>query len=128
MQPRYFREFNELLHMAPGEHISPIRVFKDINSEFLAFPTIYSGKTRPDKKDKIIRFHYSSLCRWELKNVDRRCFPNIFFKMNIFFSIKKLQIKQTQDIVSLAITKMQIKREKYSVAKILNSILIQSYV
>lgn len=101
MQPIDFREFNEVLNVAPGEHSSPISVFKDINSEFLAFPTIYCDKTRPDNKDIIIPLHYSTLCKWELRSVDRRCatsIPNIFFKMK-----KKLQIKQIQDKVFLAV-------------------------
>lgn len=71
MQPIDFREFNEVLNVAPGEHSSPISVFKDINSEFLVFPTIYCGKTRLDNKDRIIPLHYSTLCKWELRNVDR---------------------------------------------------------
>lgn len=107
------------------EDSSPISVFKDINSEFLAFPTIYCGKTRPDNKDRVIPLHYSTLCKWELRNVDRRCatyIPNIFFKM------KKLQIKQIQDKVSLAVRKCKLKGKKYSVAQILDSTTADSIV
>lgn len=125
MQPVDFREFNEVLNVAPGEHNSPISVFKDINSEFLAFPTIYCGQARPDNKDRKIPLHYSTLCKWELRNVDRRCatcVPNIFFKM------KKLQIKQIQDKVSLAVRKCKLKGKKFTVAQILDSCTADSII
>lgn len=52
MQPIDFREFNEVLNVAPDlENITVRYVFKDINSEFLAFPTTYCGKARPDNKE-----------------------------------------------------------------------------
>ena len=125
MQPVDFREFNEVLNVAPGEHSSPISLFKDVNSEFLAFPAIYCGQTRPDNKDRIIPLHYSTICKWELRNVDRRCATCV---PNIFFKLKKLQIKQIQDKVSLAVRKCKLKGKKYTVAQILDSCTADSIV
>lgn len=52
MQPLDFREFNEVLNVAPDLENTTVRyVFKDINSEFLAFSTTYCRKTRPDNKE-----------------------------------------------------------------------------
>lgn len=38
-----FREYNEILSLAPGENQTPLGLFQDCNSELLAFPTIYCG-------------------------------------------------------------------------------------
>ena len=56
----------------------------DKDSEFLSFPTIYCGKTRPDNKDRTTPVHYSTICKWELRSQDRRVAqsaPNIFYKL-----------------------------------------------
>ena len=34
----------------------------DKDSEVLAFPTIFCGKTRPDDKDRKISVRYSTVC------------------------------------------------------------------
>ena len=60
-------------------------------TEFLSFPTIYCGKTRPDNKDRTTPVHYSTICKWELINQDRRVAQSV---PNIFYKSKKLQIKQ----------------------------------
>lgn len=39
-----FREYNQILSLAPGENQTPLGLFRDYNSEFLAFPTIYCGQ------------------------------------------------------------------------------------
>lgn len=36
-----FREYNQILSLAPGENQTPLGLFQDYNSEFLAFPTTY---------------------------------------------------------------------------------------
>lgn len=38
-----FREFNQILSVAPGENNTPLSIFQDKYSEFLAFPAIYCG-------------------------------------------------------------------------------------
>lgn len=76
-----FREINQILSLAPGENQTPLRLFQDYNSEFLAFPTIYCGQVRPDNSNRSIPVHNSTICKWELRHVDRRtamCIPNIF--------------------------------------------------
>ena len=76
-----FREFNQVLSVAPGEKNSPIGLFQDIHSEALSFPSIFCGKSRVDNSERRNPLHYSDICKWELRSVDRRvalCVPNIF--------------------------------------------------
>ena len=97
-----FREFNQVLSVAPGEKNSPIGLFQDIHSEALSFPSIFCGKSRVDNSEGRNPLHYSDICKWELRSVDRRvalCVPNIFYKL------KRLQIKQIKDNVSLTVRK-----------------------
>jgi hypothetical protein len=101
LQSADVREFNQMLSLAPGEEHTPLCLFQDINSEYLAFPTICCGKTRPD--------HYSAISKWELRNVDRRVATNI---PNIFSKITRLQIKQIKDKVMLADRKCKTKGKK----------------
>lgn len=98
LQSADVREFNTILSLAPGEKNTPLYLFQDINLEYLAFPTIYCGKARPD--------HYSTISKWELRNVDHRVTTNI---PNIFSKITRLQIKQTKDKVMLADRKCKTK-------------------
>ena len=116
LQSLDFREFNQVLPVAPGEKNSPIGLFQDIHSEVLSFPTIFCGQARVENKQHLVQLYYSDVCKWELRNVDRRvalCMPNIFFKL------KRLQIKQIKDKVSLAIRKCKAKGTAYTAGEIL---------
>jgi len=67
--------------------------------------------------NRLVPLHYSTICKWELRNVDRRsavCIPNIFFK------IKKLQIKYVRDKVMLAVRKCKLNNKKYTAAQMLD--------
>ena len=57
MQSLDFREFNDVLCVAPGEKNSPLSIFQDKYSEFLAFPTIYCGQVRPENKSRSVPLH-----------------------------------------------------------------------
>ena len=116
LQAADFREFNQILCVAPCENNSPISLFQDYHSEALSFPSIYCGKVRPSNNERNVSLHYSDICKWELRNVDRRvalCVPNIFYKL------KRLQIKQIKDKVSLAIRKCKTNLSKFTVGDIL---------
>ena len=101
---------DRIITFAPGEGNTPLGIFIDKNPEFLSFPTIYCGKTRHDNKDRSVPVHYSTVCKWELRCQDRRvsqCVPNIFYKL------KKLQIKQIQRTASLGLRKCKTKSRRY---------------
>lgn len=125
MQSIDFRGFNQVLSVAPGECNSPLSVFQDKNAEFLAFPVIYCGEARADNNSRRVPVHYSSICKWELRNVDRRCAKCI---PNLFFKLKKLQLKQIQDKVMLAMRKCKLQGKKYTAAQILDSQTADSIV
>lgn len=125
MQSVDFREFNQVLSIAPGENFSPLSIFQDKNSEFLAFPTIYCGEARPDNKFRSVPLHYSTICKWELRNVDRRCAQCV---PNLFYKLKRIQIKQIQDKVMLAMRKCKLQGQKYTAAQILDSQTADSIV
>ena len=72
-----------VLSVAPGEGQRPISIFKDPNSEYLAFPTIFCGQTRVENSKRRVHVYYSDICKWELRCVDRRAalhIPNIFLQ------------------------------------------------
>lgn len=110
LQAMDFREYNQILSWAPGENQTPLGLFQDVYSEYLAFPTIYCGQARPDNSLRSIPVHYSNICEWELRNVDRRAAMSI---PNIFYKLKRLQIKQIRDKVTLAVRKCRTKGKKW---------------
>ena len=97
---------------APGEGQRPIGLYKDPDAEYLAFPTIYCGQRRQENKN----LHYSDICKYELRCVDRRASSNI---PNIFFKLKKLQVKQISEKVSLAFRRCKTKGKKYTAEQLL---------
>ena len=88
------------LTFAPGEGQIPVSTFKDENAEYLTFPTIFCGQKKPDNCDRVHEAHYSDICKYELRCVDRRVASNV---PNLFFKVKRLQIKQVCDKVTLAL-------------------------
>jgi hypothetical protein len=117
LHPLDFREFNKILSVAPAENNSPIGLFQDMHSEVLSFPSIYCGQPRVENSQRVVPLHYSTICKWELRNIDRRvaqCLPNIFYKL------KRLQIKQIKDKVTLAIRKCKTKGQVFTVGDILS--------
>jgi hypothetical protein len=72
---------NQALIVAPGEGMTPIRLFMDKHCEEASFPNIYCGALRQFGKG----ISFCDRARWELTNIDRRvahCIDNIFFKMS----------------------------------------------
>ena len=86
---------NMSISFAPGEGKRP--VFHDPLAEYLAFPTIYCGKTYPVKRDHPIQQRH--IFKYELQSVDTKVASNI---PNIIWKGKHKQIKQIKDKVSLA--------------------------
>jgi len=87
----------------------------DKDAEYLSFPTIFCGKRRDDNKDRTTPVHYSTICKWELRNRDRRVAESV---PNIFFKLKKLQIKQIQDSATLSLRKCKTKGKKYTAGEL----------
>ena len=76
LDSRYVDPTNTII-FSPGEGKKPI--FADAETEYLCFPTIFAGKTRP--KDREIDVTENEIFKYELRSVDTRVashIPNIF--------------------------------------------------
>ena len=65
------------LSFAPGEGQRPLNLFQDKDAEYLSFPTIYCGERMNTQLLEGNKIHYADLCKWELRNIDRRVANNI---------------------------------------------------
>ena len=106
-EPDMTENVENIITFAPGEGNKPFSIFMNKDSQFLSFPIIYCGKTRPDKAE----VHYSTMCKWELKRQDRRVAQSL---PNIFYKLKKLQIKQIQNSACISLRKCKTKGTKYT--------------
>lgn len=71
MQPADFRKFNRILTVVPAEN-TPLGTFQDFFSVFLSFPTFYCGQVKENNNSRLVPLHYSTICKWEFRNTDRR--------------------------------------------------------
>jgi hypothetical protein len=94
---------------APGEGQHPLSLYQDVDSEYLCFPTIFCGQRRLDNDDRLVPVHYSDIAKWELRCVDRRAAQSV---PNIFFKLKKIQMKQINDKVQLALRRCKTDGKK----------------
>ena len=92
------------LTFAPGEGQHLISVFHDPDAEYLSFPTIFCGQRRASDEERHTSVHYTEICKYELRSVDRRVASNI---PNMFFKLKKVQMKHVLDRVSLAMRRVK---------------------
>ena len=118
-------DIHDEITFAPGEGQIPISVFQDQDAEYLAFPTIFCGQCRPNNSDRHLPIHYSDICKYELRSVDRRVAKHI---PNMFFKLKKLQMKQVLNKVTLAVRQCKTKGKKFKVKNILDNVERQKLV
>ena len=102
------------LTYAPGEGCKPLSIFQDKDVEYLAFPTIFCGQRRKEKKYSV---PYSDICKYELRSVDRRVAKNI---PNMFFKLKKVQMKSVMAKRSLLMRRCKTKGLKIAVRQVLD--------
>ncbi len=109
--------YAEELTFAPGEGQTPLSVFHDPNCEFLAFVTIYCGLKTPENQERQRDVHYSDICKWELRSVDRRVAQHI---AKMFFMFKKLQMKAVIDKVNFCLRRHKSKGREITVSDMMN--------
>ena len=97
---------DRIISFAPGEGNKPLGIFLDKDSEYLSFPSIFCGKRRPDNNERKVPVTYSTVAKWELRSQDRRAAMSV---PNIFYKLKKLQIKQIQDSACISLGKCKTK-------------------
>jgi hypothetical protein len=111
VEPDVTQDYDHILSFAPGEGNKPLGLFVDNNSEYLSFPTIFCGEKRCDNKQRRVPVQYSTICKWELRSQDRRVAESV---PNIFYKLKKLQIKRIQDSAGISVRKCKTKGKKYT--------------
>lgn len=92
-------------------------MYSDPNAEYLSFPTIFCGQKRPDNKERDVEVHYSDIVKWELRAADRRVAQSV---PNIFFKLKKIQLKNINDKFHLALRRCKSDNKKWTAKDILN--------
>ena len=102
---------NRVISFAPGEGNKPLGIFMHKDSEYLSFPTIFCGKRRSENNQRKVPVSYGTVCKWELRCQDRRA---AMYVPDIFFKLKKMQIKQIQDSACISLRKCKKKRKKYT--------------
>ncbi|CAC5391861.1 unnamed protein product [Mytilus coruscus] len=105
------------LTFAPGEGQRPISLYSDPDAEYLSFPTIFCGQRRPDNKERSVSVHYTDIVKWELRSMDRRVAQSV---PNIFFKLKKIQLKNISDKVNLALRRCQSDGKQWTAKDVLN--------
>ena len=110
-EPDITQDGDRIISFAPGEGNRPLGIFMDKDSEYLSFPTIYCGKRQDDNSERLAPVHYSTMCKWELRSKDRRVAQSV---PNIFYKLKKLQIRQVQGSASLSLRKCKTKGKTFT--------------
>ena len=110
---------------APGEGQHPLSLYTDHDAESLSFPTIFCGQKRPGKKDRKVPVHYTDIAKWELRSQDRRAAQSV---PNIFFKLKKIQLKQISDKVQLAVRRYKTKGKKITAGEARNQSTLDKMV
>ena len=117
---------NHIYTFAPGEGQTPLSLYNDQDAEFLSFPTIYCGQRRPTCQERPVKgVHYSDIAKWELRSVDRRVANNV---PNMFFKLKRLQMKQVTDKVNLAMRRFKTKGKKITAGQLLDESVVSNLV
>ncbi|KAL9956871.1 hypothetical protein ACROYT_G038421 [Oculina patagonica] len=110
-EPEITENGDNIISFAPGEGNKPLGIFMDKDSEFLSFPTLFCGKRRVDHTKRKVPVSYSTVAKWELRCQDRRAAQSV---PNLFYKLKKLQIKQIQDTACISLRKCKTKGKKYT--------------
>ena len=110
-EPDVTENAQKILSFAPGEGNRPLGIFMNKDSEYLSFPTIFCAKRRPDNSERKVPVSYSTVAKWELRCQDRRAAQTV---PNIFYKLKKLQIKQIQDSAFISLRKCKTKGKRYT--------------
>ena len=72
-------ENKSMIKFFTGEGQHPLSLYHDEVAEYLCFPTIFCGQTRPSKEERTVPVRYSDIVNWELRRAAQSV-PNIFFK------------------------------------------------
>ena len=119
--PKYDTEYV----FAPGEGQKPLALYTDPDAEYLSFPSIFCGEKRPANKERSVPVQYSDIVKWELRSVDRRVAQSV---PNIFFKLKKIQLKNITDRANLALRRCKSEGKKWTAKDVLNPTTVNDLV
>ena len=119
--PKYDTEYV----FAPGEGQRPLALYSDPDAEYLSFPSIFCGERRPENKDRTVPVQYTDIVKWELRSMDRRVAQSV---PNIFFKLKKIQLKNISDRANLALRRCKSEGKKWTAKDILNPTTVNELV
>ncbi|XP_062602358.1 uncharacterized protein LOC134264070, partial [Saccostrea cucullata] len=119
------QDMNQIYTFAPGEGQRPLSLYQDQTAEYLSFPTIFCGKGRLQEDERQVRVSYADIAKWELRSVDRRAAQSV---PNLFFKLKKIQMKQVTDKCNLALRKCKTKGKSITANEIKNPEHVNSLV
>ncbi|XP_062567926.1 uncharacterized protein LOC134230168 [Saccostrea cucullata] len=119
------QDMNQIYTFAPGEGQRPLSLYQDQTAEYLSFPTIFCGKGRLQDDERQVRVSYADIAKWELRSVDRRAAQSV---PNLFFKLKKIQMKQVTDKCNLALRKCKTKGRSITANEIKNPEHVNSLV
>ena len=118
-------KFDTEYTFAPGEGQRPLSLYYDEDAEYLSFPTIFCGQRRVDNKERTVKIHYTDIVKWELRAMDRRVAQSV---PNIFFKLKKIQLKNISDKVHLALRRCKSDGKQWTAKDILNPSTVNQLV
>ncbi len=107
-EPDITQDGDRIISFAPGEGNRPLGIFIDKDSEFLSFPTIVANVNLITVKD-LCPFTIAQYVNGNYQN--RRVAQSV---PNIFYKLKKLQIRQIQGSASLSLRKCKTKGKTYT--------------
>ena len=107
-------EYSKAINIAPGEGNYPMSVFRDKHSEELAFPGIFCGEKRIPNENRESKIYYSEICKSEIRRNDRRVCKQVD---NLFFKLKKMQMKLLFDQTHIILRKYNSKNNNNLKAK-----------
>lgn len=110
-------DMNQIFTFAPGEGQRPISLYQDQMAEYLSFPTIFCGEGRVENDQRQVPVSYADIAKWELRSADRRAAQSV---PNLFFKLKKIQLKQVTDKCNLALRKCKTKGKTFTANEIRN--------
>ena len=110
---------------APREGQRPLSIYQDKDSEYLCFPSIFCGQRRKENDERCVPVHYSDVAKWELRSQDRRAANSV---PNIFFKLKKIQMKQLNDKVQLALRRCQTDKNGMTAEQARNEECVEAIV
>ena len=107
-------EYSKAFSIAPGEGNYPMSLFRDKHSEELAFPGIFCGEKRIPNENRESKIYYSEICKSEIRRSDRRVCKQVD---NLFFKLKKMQMKLLFDQTHIILRKYNSKNNNNLKAK-----------